>query len=239
MLNKSSLLQLTEHRPYPLTGKNWIYYQEWHDVVLAHWKIPAEKLRALIPESLTLDLYEGEAWISLTAFTVKKLRPRFIPPFPPLSNFHEINTRTYVVHKNKPGIYFLSVEAQKKISVWLSRTITGIPYVKSQMNRAGHFIQSTSDNAQYVFKASFVPGQITPKIFLDKWLTERYCVYNTKQNQLYSYDIHHAEWPLQNASLRITDMHYQLGDFRMEKGLADRIHFAKELKVLIWPRQML
>src|SRR4051794_8028305 len=102
------ILQQTSHRPFPMPETPWKYYQEWHQVLFAHWKVPAELLSPLLPPGLTLQLYEGEAWVSLVAFTVKKLRPRIFPPFPPLSNFHEVNMRTYVLRKGKPGIYFLS-----------------------------------------------------------------------------------------------------------------------------------
>src|SRR3954451_23064859 len=89
----------------------------------------------LLPAGLTLDLFDGEAWVSLVAFTIKRLRPHFLPSFPPLSNFHEVNMRTYVLRNAKPGIYFLSIEAQKPGSALMAKLVTGLPYVHSKIKR--------------------------------------------------------------------------------------------------------
>jgi uncharacterized protein YqjF (DUF2071 family) len=99
------ILKLNDHRPYPMPRRPWKYYQEWHDVLFAHWKVPLKPLRELVPQGLDIDLFEGEAWVSLVAFEVKKLRPHFIPSFPPISDFLEINMRTYVTRHGKSGIY--------------------------------------------------------------------------------------------------------------------------------------
>jgi uncharacterized protein YqjF (DUF2071 family) len=127
----SNILQINGHRPYPLPQRPWIFYQEWHDVIFAHWKVPLEPLRELIPKGLATDLFGGQAWVSLVAFSLRGLRPRLLPAFSPLSDFYEINKRTYVVRNHKPGIFFFSLEAEKRASSLMGKMATGLPYMKS------------------------------------------------------------------------------------------------------------
>ena len=88
------ILKKTEHRPWSLPDANWKFYQEWNDAVFLHWQVDESELKKLVPADLEIDRYEGKSWVSLVAFTMEKVRPKFLPPFPPISNFHEINIRT-------------------------------------------------------------------------------------------------------------------------------------------------
>ena len=105
--SKQSLLASVSHRTWPLPDRRWSYYQEWNNALFLHWKVPAKMLEQLLPKGLTLDTFNYEAWISLVAFTMEKIRPKHLPAFSPISDFHEINLRTYILHNNKPGVYFL------------------------------------------------------------------------------------------------------------------------------------
>ena len=42
--------------------------QSWHDLLFAHWAVPAERLRPLLPEALELDTREETAWLAVTPF---------------------------------------------------------------------------------------------------------------------------------------------------------------------------
>jgi uncharacterized protein YqjF (DUF2071 family) len=39
-----------EHRPWPLPKKPWVMKQVWHDLLFAHWPVPVDDLRRLVPE---------------------------------------------------------------------------------------------------------------------------------------------------------------------------------------------
>jgi uncharacterized protein YqjF (DUF2071 family) len=71
-------------------------HQSWGKLLFMHWQIPIHSLRRFIPEPLTIDTFDGKAWIAVTPFTIWDARPVFTPPLPWLSHFHEINLRTYV-----------------------------------------------------------------------------------------------------------------------------------------------
>src|SRR5688572_8937724 len=90
------MLGKVDHRPWPVPHGPWIMAQTWNDLLFAHWPVPVDMLRPLLPASLELDTYEGQAWLSITPFMLTGARPRWVPPVPGLSAFPELNVRTYV-----------------------------------------------------------------------------------------------------------------------------------------------
>src|SRR5690349_15567099 len=100
----------------------WIMHQNWHDLLFAHWPVPVETLRPLIPAGLSLDTYNGEAWLGLIAFNLSGIRLRGLPPVPFTCQFVELNVRTYVIRDGKPGIYFLSLDASNALAGAIARS---------------------------------------------------------------------------------------------------------------------
>src|SRR5688572_29266629 len=54
MPNWSALLQHQAHRPYPPPDRAWHMTMSWLDLLFAHWSVPAEQIRALLPAELEL-----------------------------------------------------------------------------------------------------------------------------------------------------------------------------------------
>ena len=73
-----------------------LLHQNWHHLLFLHWEIPPNVLQALVPPRLTIDTYEGKAYVGLVPFTLSGVRALLTPPLPWISTFHEINVRTYV-----------------------------------------------------------------------------------------------------------------------------------------------
>ncbi|WP_262714041.1 DUF2071 domain-containing protein [Phaeocystidibacter marisrubri] len=109
-MKPKDILAVTSHRDQHLPLGKWKYYQEWNRALFLHWKVGYDELRSWVPSNLQIDTMDGQAWVSVVAFTMEKIRPAHLPPFSPISNFHEINIRTYVSYKGTPGVYFLSIE---------------------------------------------------------------------------------------------------------------------------------
>src|SRR5690606_29058460 len=103
-MKTEQLRSTTTHRTWDLPHEDWKYYQEWNEAIFLHWPVPVERLRNFVPEELIIDTLHGQAWISLVAFTMEKVRLRYLPAFPPLSNFHETNIRTYIKNGNRGGV---------------------------------------------------------------------------------------------------------------------------------------
>ena len=57
----------------------WVMRQTWLDLLFAHWPVPPERIRALVPSALEVDLCDGRAWVSVTPFEIAGSRPRGRP----------------------------------------------------------------------------------------------------------------------------------------------------------------
>jgi len=197
----NKILSQTYNRQYPLPKGEWKAYQEWHNVLMLHWKIPVEYIADLLPEGLEPDIIDGHAWISWLSFNVENLRGRHLPSLPYVSNFEEVNLRTYVTQDGRPGIYMLSVEANKLIPIILSRLVTGIPYVKSAIERNyGCLKVFNYNNYNAAILIYYSTESLNSKAYLDYWLTERHSLYISENKKLYCYNIHHKEWNLNDVT---------------------------------------
>lgn len=236
MLSNKVLLHSNTHRPWPLPTGPWKYYQEWNRAIFLHWEVEAEKLKKQLPEGLELDLIEGKAWVSLVAFTMEKIRPRFLPAFAPVSNFDEINIRTYVKHQGKAGVHFLSIEAAKTISCVVAKTISELPYRYSSMERTATSFTSRNKAFEDSFNIQFNLGGAIHKQAIDKFLTERYALFQDGKNGINAFDIHHVEWPIQE--LRINDLRVNYQRFSsFLNDSPDLYHYSSGVQVLAWEKR--
>lgn len=204
----NELLSDVAHRPWELPKGKWRYYQEWNNALFLHWKVSYEDLRKLVPKQLNIDTFHGVCYISLVAFNMEKIRPKLLPSLKFLSDFHEINIRTYIDNNNKKGVYFLNIEAEKWLSAFIAKQLSGLPYEKSEMRWLKTTYKSKNHSKNLKLEVAFTPASIlTSKTELDKWLTERYCLYVEKGDSFYRYNIHHKEWKIRRVEINhlITD----------------------------------
>lgn len=234
-LSIKKILKQTDHRTWDFPKQPYSFYQEWNRALFFHWKVDAAILQELIPDGLTIDLFNGEAYVSLVAFTMEKIRSRFLPAFAPISNFDEINLRTYVIKDDIPGVYFLNIEASKIISVAVSKLLSVLPYEHADMYRNNKdYFQSVFKKKNFSFEAKYeVKSEITNKTDLDCFLTERYCLYVDVGEVLYRYDIHHIPWPLYHLDLYKLETNYVMGNLNLT-NLPLKVHYSTGVQVIAW-----
>lgn len=236
-LEIQEILSDNKHRPFEMPKGGWIYYQEWNRALFLHWEVPYEALRKLVPKDLELDSFEGKYYVSVVVFTMEKIRPRYLPSLSYISNFEEINVRTYVEKKGKKGVYFLNIEAEKWLSAFVAKSLSGLPYEKANIKRFENQCFSINKSKNFHLEVDFQVGEtITDKIDLDIWLTERYCLFLDIGKNLYRYDIHHKEWEIKNLIINNLDINYQIGDciFNHKPNLW---HYSDGIKVVSWKRE--
>ena len=213
--------------------------QTWDDLLFAHWRVDAARLRDLVPDGLEVEQYDGSAWLGVVPFELNGLRPRGMYALPFVSSFRELNVRTCVTRDDKPGIWFLSLDASSQIAVQAARRLYKLPYFHAQISleqRGGKIVYECVRNERRAFSGSYrrVTGPVAPEPgSLEHFLTERYCLYAEDRGSLYRAEIHHRPWPLEEAEAEI-DLNTMPPD---ELQLRDDpiLHFSKRQDVVIWP----
>jgi uncharacterized protein len=70
----------------------------WSELLLLNFRVPAEIIARLAPAGTEVDLYAGEAYVSIVGFRFQNVR-LFGLPMPGHTQFDEINLRHYVKRK--------------------------------------------------------------------------------------------------------------------------------------------
>lgn len=231
------ILNHTEHRPWALPTESWRYYQEWNNALFLHWQVDYDELIDLLPDALEIDLYNGKPWVSLVAFTMEKIRPRYLPSFSPISDFDEINIRTYVKKNKKAGVYFLSIEAGTNISCHLAKALSELPYRHSKIMRLQNSYYSENKHYNDKLKITYrVEHELKEKTELDYWLTERYALFQDTKTSINEFEIHHLEWPIFELEMNEIVIEYP----RFKKLLNNspkRMHYSTGVQVIAWDKK--
>jgi len=219
--------------------------QTWEQLLFAHWPVAEASLRPHLPPGLELDRYDGDAWLGITPFAITGVRARGAPPFPGISELLELNVRTYVTARGKPGIWFFSLDASRRLAVAAARRAYRLPYFLARMSlrKRGGSLSFSSTRRQagdrpYVFSGRHRPYgsvfQAQPGS-LEAFLAERYCLYaSDARGRLFCADIHHAPWLLEQADAEI-ELNTMPPDGVELPCRPPLLHFARRQDVVIWP----
>lgn len=231
------ILGQVSHRTSELPKGRWEYYQEWNHVLFFHWAVSPDIVKNLIPKGVDLDLFEGKAYISLVPFTMQEIRPWFLPAFAPVSDFHEINLRTYVSKDGIPGVFFINIESQKGFSAFLSRNLSGLPYEKALIKRSDGKYSSSNVFKKFALDIEFaIREDIAQKSEIEKFLTERYALFLERKGKLFRYDIHHKEWKIKTLEIKKLHLDYRLPGLDLTDKQPDLVHYSDGVEVVAWKK---
>ena len=218
--------------------------QTWQDLLFAHWPVDAAALRALVPAPLAADVFDGRAWAGVVPFRMSGIRLPPLPPLPGTSAFPEINLRTYVTHRDRAGVFFLSLDATNPVAVWTARRFFHLPYYKARMScrSEGERVAYESRRTHRGFPPVGFGGDYGPagpptgprSGSLEHWRTERYCLYTLGSGgRLERGEILHDPWPLQPGEARIVENDLA-APFGIQLSGPALLHFARRLDVRLW-----
>jgi hypothetical protein len=240
---QAAVLGRLDDRPWPVPSGPWLMAQTWEDLLFAHWPVPAGSLRALLPEGIEVDLFDGQAWVGVVPFRLTGLRLRGLLPAPVASSFLEVNVRTCVVVDDRPGVWFFSLDASSGFAVETARRTYKLPYYRARMlaERRGEEIEYSSSRARTVggpavFSGRYAPiGDVAPAApgSLEHFLIERFCLYAVHRGRLLRAEIHHPPWPLQPARAEI-DLNTMPPEGIELPDAEPVLHFSARQDVVVW-----
>jgi len=191
-----------------------VMYQRWHELLFLHWSVAPELVAQALPPGLRVDTFEGKAWIGVVPFSMRGIRPRFLPAVAGLSNFPELNLRTYVVDaQGRPGVWFYSLDTPKRLPNWIARTFFHLNYRLARIE-----VQNREEKNSYLSELRLESEWDAPQKYtwertgdaylaelgsLDFFLVERYRLfaYNPKTRHLLTGKVHHEPYPIQTVDL--------------------------------------
>jgi len=220
--------------------------QTWSNIVWCHWPVDPQQVKAVIPEGLEPDLFEGKAWVGLIPFSMQNLR---LPgPFTILSklvkvsNFGEVNVRTYVKDsKGRTGVWFCTLDSDDWLAVKTANVAFGLPYrlSKTRLERTAStikwFNQRKGDQAKAELEVTTrdepwraaAPG-------LEQFLVERYSLYTLRRGKLLRGTLSHEKWSVRSAELEsLNDETVHVAGF--ETSDKPHILVGADVEVTVYP----
>ena len=192
-----------------------VMHQRWEELLFLHWAFEPQIIAKVLPPNLRVDTFEDKAWLGIVPFSMRNVRPRFLPSVPGLSNFPELNLRTYVVDEHgRPGVWFYSLDTPKRLPNWIARTFFHLNYRLARIQ-----VEEKGGLRSYRSELWMETGWDTPQEYkwdrvgepfiaepgsLDFFLAERYRLFafNKKETQLMSGQVHHEPYHLQKVNLK-------------------------------------
>lgn len=190
-----------------------VFVADWLDATFIHFRIPANQLQPRVP--LQLDLFNGDAYVSLVAFTQSNLRPvfggrlaRWIST--PLAHHGFLNLRTYVRFGEQRGIYFLNEWIPNRLAVLIGPQLYGLPYHLARLNyrtKPGKTRrQVIAAKRRFMCRGNWnISTDFTPAIVGSEteFLLERYAAFTVANGILRRFLIAHSPWQQTPADVKI------------------------------------
>ena len=228
-----------------------LFLADWQSALFIHFRVNAAALQSQVP--LELDLFDGHAYISLVAFTQRRLRPALGGRVAewlsaPLATHDFLNVRTYVRHRKECGIFFLSEWIPNRLAVFLGPLLYGLPY------RQGDLKYSSSLQGQLIREVKCAAGRLVCRATVDPsasyhdsplgseahFLLERYAAFTFRHDVLRRFRIRHEPWPQTPAKVTFAPLdllkgfihgdpcsaHFSTGVNDVAIGRPERIQFS-------------
>jgi uncharacterized protein YqjF (DUF2071 family) len=178
----------------------------WDTITFLHWAYDVATVQRHLPRGLTVEPWDGRAWVGLVPFEMHLGGP----VGPRLLRFPETNVRTYVVGPDgRSGVWFFSLDAASSLAVAAARATWRLPYFRSRMTvfRAGDDVTYAAARRATASRGAGHDIRVTAGERLDDpgelehYLTARFTLWNVVAGRPMRTQADHPPWSLRRATL--------------------------------------
>ncbi len=229
--------------------------QQWAHLLFLHWTWEPEAVQRTLPAGLTVDTWEGKAWVGLVPFFMRRVRPAGLCAVPGISDFLELNVRTYVHdERGRPGVWFYSLDCNQWLAVKIARTFFHLPYEHAEMNATVDGVsgevaygarrinargRELGRESRFRYRAVGGSSEAAPGT-REFFLAERYTLFahDAGRGQLWAGQVAHMPYRLSVADVpEWDDTMMRLAGFDPKGRAPDHVCAAEAVDVEIFPLQ--
>ncbi|HVF05098.1 MAG TPA: DUF2071 domain-containing protein [Frankiaceae bacterium] len=215
----------------------------WSQLTFLHWSYDPALVQDLLPDGLTVETYDGRAWVGLVPFHMTVRAPG-VPALPWASYFPETNVRTYVTGPDGiNGVHFFSLDAARLGAVLAGRGLNlNYRWSRMRLGRRGDVVRYTCDrrwpgpparNDTEVEVGDPIPAAELTEF--DHYLTARFRLWTTLGGRPVRMQAYHPPWPLRRATVRRLD-DTLIGAAGLPAPAGDPVvHFSEGVDVRVGP----
>ncbi len=218
-------------------------HQTWQNLLFLHWRVEPTAIGALLPPGLHLDTFDGSAWLGVVPFFMRNVRPAGCPSVPVISEFLELNIRTYVFDKDgTPGVWFFSLDCNQPVAVFIARTLFHLNYRGADMRAScvgGRInyhsrLHGADWGVDFAYSARGESAPAAPGS-LEFFLVERYRLHSAdRSGTIFRGSVYHAPYQIASADCDASwDTIQRLACPIVISGAPNHICMAGEVNVTI------
>ena len=185
---------------------------EWRDLLMVNYAVDPALLLPRVPRGTTLDLWKGEALVSVVGFRFVDTRLLGVP-VPWHRTFEEVNLRFYVRRTTPAGVrravVFVSELVPRRAIAWTARLAYNEPYTALPMRHAitddgaaRHLRYEWRPSGQWTHLAARTRGAPQPLVAGsdEEFITEHYWGYTPQRDGgTVEYRVEHPRWRVWSA----------------------------------------
>lgn len=112
----------------------WIFAQTYQHLLLVHWKVPRDLVRAVVPAGMDLAMFEGETFIGHDVYRGARAHVRDLPAVPGFDVRPVVTLRTIVDVRGVRGIYLISMDAPGAFAGWFEQHLLQVRTREAQVD---------------------------------------------------------------------------------------------------------
>ena len=188
---------------------------EWVNLGIITYAVPPDLLAGHVPDGVELDTQDGQAFVSLVAFSFHNTRVLGIS-WPGYRTFPELNLRFYVRRGDERGVVFLREIVGLRLVAWIARTFFNENYRVAPVSCLTHDAKSHvtmelrllwAGKTNRITVTGRKPVLVPAATSAEHRFTELRCGYGiNRRGRTVRYEIEHPAWEIYPVESHLVDL---------------------------------